>query len=296
MSESLKRTFYKRFGIIVIISFFLVSLCIIQVGRMILLEELKDKGESIAHILSSVVLDTIIIHDYATLERYVKDIENEKFIVNTVITRADGKVLAGQPIPEQENTFAVQFHIHIGEEVFGNIRITFSTSRVDSFSRNMLVAAVLSIIAFYALGVALTNMVLSRTVIEPLKRLNSAIHTIKGGNLRERISFKNPREFSEIADSFNDMAEKIQESFQKINESNQSLNLERTKLSAILESVADGLFVTNNSREIVAFNRSAERITGYSEKKPWANRVKRYSNPLCAIIQYPVLFSGKRKS
>lgn len=268
MSIPLKKSFYTRLSIVVIISVFLLSLFVIKIERLILFNDLNDKGESIARILSAVTLDAVLTHDYATMERYVRDIEKERFIVSVSVVRSDGELLAGTPPTEPaRNTFIVEYPISVSGEDFGKVRILFSTVRVDEILRNILLAAIGIIIMLHMLGIAITNILLNRTVIRPLNKLNDAIRTVKQGNFEGKIVIDNPLEFSAIAESFNGMAKTIQSSIGNLEESRQSLSMERAKLSATLESIADGLFVTDIKGNIISFNKSAQEITGYSERE-----------------------------
>jgi two-component system, NtrC family, sensor kinase len=267
MNMTIKGSFYKKLYIIVIISVFLLSIVAIKSARVMLINDLKDKGEGITRILSTVALDALMIHDYATMKRYVRDIEEESFVVKAAITTVDGRVIAGKITDESENTFAVQYPIDIGEKPVGSVWILFSTASVDYISNNILMAAIFIITFLHILGIGLTNMVLNTTVIKPLKRLSFAIQKIKEGNLKERIAIQSPKEFADIANSFNEMTNRIQTSIHEVKESNQSLVLEQAKLSTIVENVADGLFVIDTARTLLSFNKSAERITGYSRQE-----------------------------
>ena len=87
-------TSYKRLSVILTISALVLIAVVIYKGREILLEDMKDKGESIARVLSTVTMDSMLTHDYGTMERYVRQVAEEKDIVSLRIVRYDGEVLA----------------------------------------------------------------------------------------------------------------------------------------------------------------------------------------------------------
>ena len=264
MNKPLKNTLYKRFSIILVGSVVVISSMVIRAERLLLTNDLQDKGDSIARILSSVTLDAILTHDYATIERYVNDIVKERFVNDIAIIKNDGVLLAGSKFLPAKHTLFTEYPIQMGSQQFGVVQISFSTSRIDTITWNIVFAAIALIVILHVLGLVLTNLVLNRTVLKPLDRLQQAIKTITDGNLNEQVEPAGPREFEEISSTFNSMAERLRRSFSEIKKSRQELDLERHKLAAIVASMADGLFVTDNDAIIVSFNNAAVRITGFA--------------------------------
>ncbi len=265
MSKPLRHTFYQRFSLILICSVLLVSAMVIWAERLLLTGDLRDKGESIAAILSSVALDAVLQHDYATIERYAAEIMKEKFVSGIAVIRDDGEMLAGQRINGPERGLVTTHPISLGNRRFGVVEISFSTHRIDAITWQIVVAAVVVIAILHGLGFLLTNMVLHRTVLLPLARLREAISLVSGGDFSSMADPGGPREFAAIGTAFNDMAARLKKSFTRIEESRRALDLERNKLAAIVGAMADGMFVTDNNGIITAFNRSAVAISGYSE-------------------------------
>ncbi len=267
MNQSIKQTFYRRFSLILILSAVIISAALIRFERLLLSRDLEDKGKSIAQILSSVTLDAILSHDYATMERYAAEIVEEKFVSGLAVLRNDGKILAGQlPVPG-DNMLLTEYPIRMADEPYGVVRIAFSTDRIDTITWRIVWVAVGTIAVLHVIGLFLTNLVLNKTVLKPLKGLQQAIIKVKTGNFSEKIDPTGPREFLIIGDSFNTMSEKLQQSFLQINENRHALEMERKKLEAIVTNIADGLFVTNTDETIVSFNNSAVRISGYSQNE-----------------------------
>jgi len=87
------------------------------------------------------------------------------------------------------------------------------------------------------------------------------------GNLDKKIALSGPEEFNTIAESFNTMAAELNDSFYQLEANRVYLDLEQKKLSAIVACIAEGLFVTDNDSIIISFNKSAEKITGYSKEE-----------------------------
>ncbi len=265
MKRSLKKIFFRRLTLLAIFSTILLGLLLVQAERTILLNDLTNKGEAVARILAAVTLDAVMVHDYATIERYAADIVRYPTIVSLSIKRANGEVLAsyGEKSP-QDHILSISHPVTIGKEIFGEVQIDLSTARVQRISRNLLLATVAAVVIFHFLGVAMSNLALKKAVTLPLARLHRAILTLHHGELDQQIDIEEPTEFADIGNSFNEMAATIQKNFDAIRKQQEKLQFEQRKLVAIVGSMADGLFVTDNDGVIVSFNQAAEQISGFS--------------------------------
>lgn len=269
MSTPVQKIFIRRLNLLAIVSAILLGLVLVQSQRMILLSDLNNKGEALARILASVTLDAAMVHDYATMERYVQDIVVDPAIIAIEIRRADNEMLAssGQIKEGESGTLIVMKSITIGTDIFGEVRISLSTARVNAISRNLLLATLAAVILFHLLGIILSNIALKKAVTTPLRLLNQAIEKFRAGELDKKIDINEPAEFAEIANSFNAMSETINRNFADIQKQQDELQLEQNKLATIVGSMADGLFVTDNEGIIFAFNQSATEITGFTEQE-----------------------------
>lgn len=267
MSKSLKNTLYQRLSMILVCSVVVISGIVIRTERLLLTNDLQDKGDSIARILSSVTLDAVLRHDYATIERYVRDITREKFVTGIEVVRGDGEILAGTKVRTSRHNILVTHPIQMGPQEFGAVKISFSTSRIDTITWRIVFAAFGVILFLHFFGLLLTNMVLNKTVLIPLARLQEAIKTVSAGDFNTLIAPGGPREFEAIGSSFNTMAQQLRQSFTEIKKSRQALDLEKNKLAAIVAAMADGMFVTDNNAIITSFNQSACTITGYRQEE-----------------------------
>lgn len=263
---SLKRDFYVRMSIILTLSAIIIITVVIRKQREILLEDMRDKGESIARILSTVTMDSMLTYDYGTMERYVRQVAENKDIVSLKIIRSDGEVLAeAKGITDNENTFLSTYPIEVGGSVLGSVEVFFSMERVNIISRNMIISAIIFILVIHAIGLAVNNAIVNSLVIRPIGRLIATARRIKDGSLKDRITMESRSEFGELATAFNEMATSLDRNFAALEQSGKEVQTEKNKLEAILQSLADGLFVSNSDGLIVSFNRAAEYISGYTE-------------------------------
>lgn len=265
MNRSLKHIFFRRLNLLAVVSAAIFGLLLVQAERIILLNDLHNKGESIARILASVTMDAVIAHDYATVERYVSDIVTDSGIVSLTVKRSDGEILVAYGEPTKTaDLLSISHPVMMGGEVFGEVHLDFSTERVQNISRNLLLATLAAAIIFHLLGVLISRSALKNAVVMPLAKLNRAILTLRQGDLGQQIDLEEPVEFVEIGNSFNEMAATIRKNFADLTQQQERLRFEQGKLAAIVDNMADGLFVTDNYGVIVSFNHAAEQISGFA--------------------------------
>jgi len=265
---SLKRDFYTRLSVVLTISAIVVIAIVVKKERDILLEDMRDKGESIARVLSTVTVDSMLTYDYGTMERYVRQIAQDKDIVSLRIVRSDGEVLAEALGKKGEtDTLQASYPVEIGGSRLGTVVVSFSLLRVDTISRNIILSAILFILAIHAISFMISNAIVNSLIMRPIGMLITATRKIKEGGLKNRIDMRSGNEFGELASAFNDMAASLDNNFNDLVRSKKDMQTAKNKLETIVQSLADGLFVSNSDGLIVSFNGAAENISGYTEKE-----------------------------
>ena len=272
MNKPLPSCFYKRFAIILLLSIVVASVIIIQVERMVLVQDFKQRGENIAQVLSSIALETLSSHDHEKMERYLSEIVGADFVKGITVLGDDGVVLAGEQLNPDSHLLLTEHPIRNGDISHGMVRIAFSTAWIDSITWKIVYSAGAVLAMVHIIGLALINVVLNNTIYRPLTVLQKAIHEIAEGNHNKKIDLTGPLECNSIGESFNVMTERLADSFSQLKESRQHLELERQKLAAVVACMTEGLFVTNTDGVIVSFNESATRITGYSGQEAVGRR------------------------
>jgi PAS domain S-box-containing protein len=264
---SIKRDFYKRLSSFVIISTVIISAVAIVAERNIVLDDMKDKGDSMARMLSVVARDSMLTHDYVTMERYVREAVNDKNIDSLKIIRSDGEIIAEATtkIRSTSESYRLQYPIAMGDYSLGTIDISLSMERVNSISKRIIMSAIVFIALVHGFALLVNNIIINKLIILSVRSLIEATKSLRDGNLQKRIEIRSVNEFGELASAFNDMADTIERNFEEIKEKQREVWAEKSKFEAIVKSLADGLFVTNSDGLIVSFNPAAEMITGYSE-------------------------------
>jgi PAS domain S-box-containing protein len=113
----------------------------------------------------------------------------------------------------------------------------------------------------FALVVCLIIVIaFSYTLLEPIDKLIIGTQLVGEGNLEYQIKKYSNDEIGRLVEAFNEMIRKLRTSIEKETKSTEKAILEKTKAELIIDSMADGVIVTNKNYEVVLFNRAAERI------------------------------------
>jgi signal transduction histidine kinase len=128
-----------------------------------------------------------------------------------IATALGGAVATGTRRSETlgQSLLYVAVPVASGGRIFGAVRTSVPTSRVDALVRNYWL--VLGSIALVVLAVvALAGMWLARWVSRPLTQLRDATRTAEGGDLTVRAdTTSGPEEVREVARAFNDMVARL---------------------------------------------------------------------------------------
>lgn len=100
---------------------------------------------------------------------------------------------------------------------------------------------------------------LAGKIVNPLKLFVKKIKKISEGDYSQRLNVVGDYETSELSREFNNMVEKLYQYDLRIKK-------EKNKAQAIVESIDDGVIVTDEKNKIILVNRAAERELGIKEK------------------------------
>ncbi|NMC35570.1 HAMP domain-containing protein [Candidatus Beckwithbacteria bacterium] len=122
----------------------------------------------------------------------------------------------------------------------------------------------ISIIAtIVVLGACLFIFFAIRRIVRPLVTLEKVAEQIGAGDLDTKAVFKSKDEIGDLARSINNMVSRLRVSRKKIQKAFQDINLEKDKVTAILQSIGDGVFVLDENRKITLVNQVTQDISGH---------------------------------
>ncbi len=100
----------------------------------------------------------------------------------------------------------------------------------------------------------------SYTLLEPVDKLIIGTQLVGEGKLDYQIKKYSNDEIGRLVEAFNDMIIKLRTSIEKETKSTEKALLEKTKAELIIDSMADGVIVTDKNHTVVLFNKAAEKI------------------------------------
>ncbi|OGN99489.1 MAG: hypothetical protein A2Y89_04370 [Chloroflexi bacterium RBG_13_51_18] len=132
--------------------------------------------------------------------------------------------------------------------------LTTVNSSVNHVTRTIILATV--IITIMAI---LAAWLIARTTTRPIRQLTKAAHGIAAGQLGQKIIVPTKDEVGQLAHAFNEMSSNL-------NTTVEAISTEKTKLTNILASMADGVIMTDAEGNVVLANQSAGKIFGFKEE------------------------------
>lgn len=127
-------------------------------------------------------------------------------------------------------------------------------------SREVLIAALLTGFLSGSLAFFLFYLFFKRAFVSKIKKISHIAQRFSRGDLNEKISISEGREFQVLASAMNHMASILKS---RISESEG----ERAKLFAILDNMAEGVVAVDHQKQVLIMNPSASRILGVTREK-----------------------------
>ena len=174
-------------------------------------------------------------------------------------------------------------------EIMGAVRLALPLVSVQRTLSTVRKAIFLSL--FFALGLAFVlGSLLTRSIIKPIDKIIHISRKFSSGNFSHKILLDSRDEIQELGDTLNRMADSLEDKIKKVEIKNQ-------QLKAILESMVEGIIVTDKSGHIISLNPTVEKIFSIlkqdAEGKLFLEIIR--NNDIADIINY-VLKNSKFKS
>jgi len=122
---------------------------------------------------------------------------------------------------------------------------------------------IIPLILLILIVLIIINFVVIFYVSRPLKKLDDACKEYQDGNLKFKTSIESPKEFHDLSSTMNEMARNLDEQVVKISN-------DRNLYSLILRSMAEGILVLDNDKNVLMMNKSAKKMLNlqdYSQMK-----------------------------
>ncbi|MCP5443613.1 MAG: HAMP domain-containing histidine kinase [Chromatiaceae bacterium] len=148
------------------------------VGRL-LEQAFHDKAEALARQLATVSLDALLVYDYGTLERYLRDLSNQSGVRYLQVRRFDGEVLgeAGElPPPREEgNHVLVRWPVRLGDNPLGEVTVSYDAIPVREAVWRISLFGLAGLVVAVALLYLWLRHTLERRLILPVQAIAARV-------------------------------------------------------------------------------------------------------------------------
>jgi two-component system phosphate regulon sensor histidine kinase PhoR len=210
----------------------------------------KKLGGQIDTRITIIALDGTVLgdsnEDPATMENHAKRPE-----VKDALTSGLGESTRYSTTLEKQMMYVAVPVIGKGE-VLGVARVALPLTQVESSVERMIISIVVAMVIATIL-VILAAWLIARMTTQPIREVTKASRQIASGEFGHKISVGTKDESGQLAHAFNEMSTKLKEMLATISE-------DRTRLTSILDNMADGVILTDAEGNIILTNKAAQSL------------------------------------
>ena len=183
------------------------------VGRL-LEQAFEDKAQALARQLATISLDALLVYDYGTLERYLRDLKAQPGVRFLQVQRNDGEVLgeAGEPPQPRDANRHVQvdWPINLGANHLGKVTVSYDAAPVRQAVQRISLWVAGSLVLLVTILYFWLRHTLDRRLIRPVQAIaaqvsqRSSDHEIPWGQM--------PEELIRVARTFSHLCARIENS------------------------------------------------------------------------------------
>ena len=144
--------------------------------------------------------------------------------------------------------------IRVGDTIVGVARVAMATSVIQSNVNRIIATISFSAVIVTALSLALGYYLAHRTS-RSVRAVAAAAGRLASGDMEQRVEALSQDETRELAEAFNSMATSLRTNIQ-------DLSNERDKLSAVLDTMGDGVVVIGPGDQVELLNTAGEALLG----------------------------------
>jgi PAS domain S-box-containing protein len=167
-------------------------------------------------------------------------------------------------------------------ELAGYLRLTYDVSYLSRESRTSLLFFLTLTVAALGLLAGLLNLLLTRSVINPLRKLQQGLRAVQAGRLGERVEWPSSDESGQMIQAFNDMSQALLEAVtakdeyaSRLQAINEELSRSRESYRSLFENALEGMFRTTKDGKFITANPAMARMLGFDSTQQLLDEVTR---------------------
>ena len=288
--KGLRFKFVAAISIILLCTLSGAAFYVFSAQERLLLDNLKNKIDSIGQFVSLVSPGAIYSYDITSLDRFVKRIEDDKDVIFSIIYGPNNLPMTTM-LPEgmswetaktlltthegPPHARLLKFPIKDGDETIGTILIGVDDVHVKQIARQGLIEQLL---IYFFIIIFLSSMIFYifyRYVLRPINYLVSGSNRISLGDFEKSVPILSQDEMGYLAACFNNMTMRIKDEQAKLHLANKELENElafRKKAednlmlaASVFTSAKEGITITDKNANIIDVNEAFSQITGYQK-------------------------------
>lgn len=243
---------------------------------------LKDHVRSFGEAFSIMVTDALLASDLATLDEITEKVAQYPNVGLIAIRDPDGvrlseagdqdvlsrpRLLQGQFLSSDNNSIIeVTEKIELGGTIFGEVSVYFLTDSITAFLADA--RKQLFLFSFAALFIVLgLSFLISQYLTKNLRILREAAIKVTEGEYDIFLPIKGEDEIAQTAHAFNEMSRTLESVYKQLTD-------RESRISAVVDTVLDGLITIDFRGAVQTFNPAAERIFGYRADEVIGHNIK----------------------
>jgi len=242
-------------------------------------DEFNRRADTTAHLFASITKDAILSTDLAALDSAVQDILTNPGIIYARVYDAerllaqggDPSVLAKPFVADQDVTLVTDgiMDIRTGvggqDHIFGFIELGLAADQINLVmqeARNKTI--IIAIVEIFL--VALFSFLLGNYLTKQLQKLSKAAQRISAGEFDVSVESGANDELGQTVNAFNMMTTKLETTYNSLNKSLLRSQQIGKQLSAIMDSVLEGIITIDEEGNILSCNDSIGKLFGYKSE------------------------------
>jgi PAS domain S-box-containing protein len=205
------------------------------------------------------VIYSVILRNNNPITTYIN---HENKLIKPLLYSKDKKLQIRGILPQlrlMENMKILTFHVNINEINIAQIELGVSLNRLDQLRYNIMINGLLEMLALFVSLALLIAFEFHQYVIRPLQLILDGIENNFINKTLLPVKVVREDELGQLAAAFNKMMLDIRRSHHQLKDREQNL-------SALTNSVNEGIIRLDNKGDIIFWNHSAEVMFGYSSE------------------------------
>jgi diguanylate cyclase (GGDEF)-like protein/PAS domain S-box-containing protein len=237
------------------LSLLLLALIVVPLWLTVEGERQRQQEAALRPLLAAALIGPMVDRDYAAVHEIAAYLLDSEAIDAVEVAAADGIVVVALPAGLPVDAQSMRVPLALGGLQLGVVRFVLSSAVHAEATARLALALVLGLLASMVLAFWLFRR-WSLALVARLMRVSGAVHELSEGRYGATVAVDAPDEIGRLADDFNRMSATVRAAVAALEES-------RSEVSAILESIGDGLIATDRAMRVTHMNPVAEALTGW---------------------------------